>query len=175
MPTEQYFAIDHMQEEELDFIRKKYNKETRLFQKSMVVFVIFAIIIPAILGFFVNFFKEEPDEPLPPELQPEPFTLVTYFVVVIFILLLITVGGIISYNHSLKKLKTDLIQKTKIIERSEITRKQFIPNNQSCLFYVNSANKLSIEVSRDDFQRFEVGDEINLEFSKNSKIYFGYF
>jgi hypothetical protein len=34
---------------------------------------------------------------------------------------------------------------------------------------------MSIEVTQDDFLKFEEGDEINIEYSKYSKEYFGYF
>jgi hypothetical protein len=50
-----------------------------------------------------------------------------------------------------------------------------MPLNNTYHFYLDNALKYSIEVSEDDFHRFEVNDEINIEYATYSKEYFGYY
>jgi hypothetical protein len=80
-----------------------------------------------------------------------------------------------TYRRSLLDIRKDLNEKTKIVESSLITEKKFMPLNNTYHFYLDNAFKYSIEVSEDDFHRFEVNDEINIEYATYSKEYFGYY
>ena len=80
-----------------------------------------------------------------------------------------------SRNTELNKINKDIRQQKKIIERVIIERKTFLPHNNTFHFYLNSLQKLSIEVDEEDFALLEEGDEISIEYAQNSGIYFGYF
>jgi hypothetical protein len=80
-----------------------------------------------------------------------------------------------TYARKLLFINLDVKHQQKIIESVEIIQKKFMPQNQSFHFYIKSQIKMSIEVTQDDFLKFEEGDEINIEYSKYSKEYFGYF
>lgn len=62
-----------------------------------------------------------------------------------------------------------------MIEKTHITEKKYMPQNDSYYFYLDSPTKLSIEVSQDDYRKLDIGDEINIEFGRYSKEYFGYY
>ena len=80
-----------------------------------------------------------------------------------------------TYTRKLLFINLDLKHQQKMIESVEIIQKKFMPQNQSFHFYIKSQIKLSIEVTQNDFLKFIEGDEINIEYSKYSKEYFGYF
>jgi hypothetical protein len=106
---------------------------------------------------------------------PNPFSYLSYFTGV-GVLLFLTLGGTaIAYRSNLYLLHQDLRHNTKTIERATITRKRFMPQTNTCFFYLDSPVKLSIEVSPQYFERLSAGDELNIEYATYSKAYFGYF
>lgn len=106
---------------------------------------------------------------------PNPFSYANYFSGV-GVLLFLTVGGAaVAYRSNLYLLHQDLRHNTKTIERATITRKHFMPQTNSCFFYLDSPVKLSVEVSPYYFEHLSAGDELNIEYATYSKAYFGYF
>jgi len=69
----------------------------------------------------------------------------------------------------------DIRQRTKTIETAHILRKQYMARSDGYYFYIDSPNKMSIQVTIDDYQRLDTGDEVNIEYYTNSKLYLGYF
>ena len=50
-----------------------------------------------------------------------------------------------------------------------------MPTTNQYFFTLNSTVKNNIEVSEADFARWNVNDEINIEYAPQTKTYFGYF
>ena len=69
----------------------------------------------------------------------------------------------------------DLLAQVKVIEVNQITRKQYMPQNNTYYFYIQSPARLSIEVTQQDFYRLNEGDEVSIEYALHSKLYLGYF
>ncbi len=160
--------IETMNEEELAFLEKKVDKEGAQFYKVAKVLMAFCFIIPFIFAWFR---AAEGDE-----IQIEiAFSYVSYFGGVLFLLLFAGSIMYFSYRRNLGKLHADLKSKTKTIEPTIIKRKQYMPHNKQHYFYLDSPNKLSIEVGKQDFDRYAQGDELNIEYATHSKFYFGYF
>ena len=166
--------IEEMNKEELLFIKKKLQKEQALMFRTMRNLSFLCFIIPTIVA--ILFFTNEqkiPDQYA--EELPEPFTMYTYLYSVLSLLTLLFLGGFISYIKSIKTLKKDVELKTKVIEPVLIIRKKFMDINNSYYFYLRSRLKLSIEVTEQVYHQYEEGDEINIEYSRFGKEYFGYF
>lgn len=155
---------ERLSDEELEFLIKKDEKESGLFYRTVRVFMFICFIIPFVVAWMRAMNGEE-----------KPFEYGYYFLGVGFLLLFTFVCAWFAYRRGLYKLKKDISAKTKTIERTRIKRKQFMPHNKTYYFYLDSPNKLSIEVAEHDYQSLDDGDELNIEYSTNAKFYFGYF
>jgi len=131
---------------------------------GMNILMIFVVGVPLILAliFFFSF-------------QSTRIMFVIFFYALCSTVSLFAIVSFMSYRRSLAKIKKDLKEKTKFVESSLITEKKYMPLNNTWHFYVSSVFKYSIEVSEEDFHHFEVNDEVNIEYSRYSKEYFGYF
>lgn len=149
---------------ELQFLMDKDEKETRSFYRAVRVFMFICFIIPFIVAWMRAMSGDE-----------TPFEYGDYFLGVTFLLSFTGLSAWMAYKRSLQKIKRDIKNRTKTIERTHITRKQYMPHNHTYYFYLDSPNKLSIEVSESDYYMLNDGDELNIEYSTNAKMYFGYF
>ena len=106
---------------------------------------------------------------------PNAFSVPRFFVSTT-ILLSMSIGSMyMAYRFSLRRVQTDIRRRTKTIETTFIRRKQYMPQNNAYYFYISSPNKLSIEVTNEDYHRLDEGDEVNIEYATHSKLYLGYF
>lgn len=154
---------------ELAFLKKKASKEEHAFQRILKVMLMGAVVI-SFAGAWKNIQKEGK------VFNTETiFSWENYFITLIILSFIFWVAIRFSRSTELTKIKKDIRQKTKIIERVMITKKTFLPHNNTFHFYLNSLQKLSIQVDEEDFMTLSEGDEINIEYSKNAGIYFGYF
>lgn len=155
---------EQMSAEELQFLIHKDEAESRTFYRTISVFMVVCFVLPFIVAWVRAFSGEE-----------HPFEFGYYFLGVAFLLCFLGVCAWMAYRYSLQKIKTDIKTRAKTVERTIITRKQYMPHNNTCYFYLDSAVKLSIEVKQNDYHMFNKGDELNIEYSTNAKFYFGYF
>ncbi|MCB9046014.1 MAG: hypothetical protein H6550_07730 [Chitinophagales bacterium] len=155
---------EQMSADELQFLISKDEKETRLFYKAISALMVICFILPFIVAWVRAFAGDE-----------QPFEFGYYFLGVGFLLSFLGFCSWLAYRFTLQKIRTDIKKGTKTVERTIITRKQYMPHNNSFYFYLDSATKLSIEVSQNDYLMFSKGDELNIEYSTNAKFYFGYF
>lgn len=154
---------------ELAFLKKKASKEEHVFQRILKTMLFGAVII-SFAGAWKNIQKEGK------VFNTETiFSWENYFITLIILSFIFWISIRFSRSTELTKIKKDIRQKTKIVERVLITRKTFLPHNNTFHFYLNSLQKLSIQVEEQDFMSLSEGDEINIEYSKNAGIYFGYF
>ncbi|MFA6152786.1 MAG: hypothetical protein WC716_15790 [Chitinophagaceae bacterium] len=163
------YYLEVLRPSELDFLKKKAGKEGRLYQRLLKILIVGAIVV-SFGGAWKNIQKEG-----------KLFDTVTifswenYFITLLILSIIFYIAIRFSRSGELSKIHQDLRQKTKIVERVIIERKTFLPHNNTFHFYINSARKLSIQVEERDFALLSEGDEINIEYSKNAGIYFGYF
>lgn len=153
-----------MDRQELAFLVDKDEKESSQFYKVMRIIMILSFLLPFIIAWFRAFGGDE-----------NPFSYFFYFIGVFILLSFSSLCAYIAYRRSLHKVKQDIRQQTKVVEKVHITRKQYMPHNRLFYFYIDSPNKLSIEVSESDYYNMEKGDELSIEYSKNAKFYLGYF
>lgn len=156
--------FEPLQEEERAFLLRKETQDRRQFFKVLQVVLVLCFILPfgmawgeAIAG------------------RPNPFSFKLYFIGVAALMGLTIGAAFVSYRSNLYLLHRDLRANTKTIERTTISRKYVMQPTQKRYFYINSKTRLSMEVSEEDFDNFEVGDEVNIEYASYSKSYFGYF
>lgn len=150
--------------DELSFLQKKEEKERKQFYKVARVFMIMSFICPFVVAWFRALEGSE-----------NPFSITYYFGSVLFLMGFSGLGLYWGYYNNLRKVQQDITNGTKTIERTFITRKQYMPLKNSYFFYLSSAVKLSIEVNEYDFRRLENGDELNIEYTTYAKLYLGYF
>lgn len=177
MPAPAYTYEEPMNESELSFLKKKEEKEKRLFIRTVRNLSVLFIIIPCCLGIIMESIKRSQDTPAMAALREkeDPHVYLYYFFGMLFLLLLVSIGSFVSYNRTLKRLSKDIRIGKKTIEQTIVYRKQFMESNSTYHFYLRSTFRLSIEVSKEDYESYTEGDEINIEYSSHSKNYFGYF
>ncbi len=156
--------LEPLNADERAFLVRKETRDRRQFYKALRVILPICFALPfamawgeAIIG------------------KPNPFSYLRYFIGVGVLLFLALGGAVMAYRSNLYLLHRDLRHNTKTIERAVITRKRFMPQTNSCFFYLDSPVKLSVEVSPQYFERLSAGDELNIEYATYSKAYFGYF
>lgn len=106
---------------------------------------------------------------------PNAFSMTRFFFSAALLLSISTIATYLSYRIYLRKVQLDLRFKTKTIERNHITRKLFVAPKKAYYFYIDSAIKMSIEVSFTDYELLKEGDEVSIEYATHSKFYLGYF
>ncbi len=164
MQLQLYRHDEPMDAEELLFIQKKEEKERASLYKVVRILMVFCFICPFVVAWLRALAQ-----------VPNPFSMLYYFSSVLFLLCFAGGAVYIAYSRTLKKVQSDVRHRTKTVERTHITRKQFMPHNNMYYFFLDSPNKVSIEVSQEDYYRLEKGDELNIEYTTYSKFYLGYF
>ena len=69
----------------------------------------------------------------------------------------------------------DLMYGQKLIQPVNIERKLYNPQDSKCYFYLKNSPILHIAVNVDDYEFYNVEDEINLEIAPFTKTYLGYY
>lgn len=159
-----YIKIEPLEEDELAFMHKKNEQERKTYFTIIKMVLIISLSIPFIVAIIYHIRFQRTDIMMQAFIQALCITLSFSAIISFF-----------TYRRSLLDIRKDLNEKTKIVESSLITEKKFMPLNNTYHFYLDNALKYSIEVSEDDFHRFEVNDEINIEYATYSKEYFGYY
>lgn len=153
-----------LEPDEVAFLKRRVEREVKQYYKIAWLLMILSFIIP-----FTGAWYRAVDG------APNAFSMPRFFATA-FVLVSLSCGGIyVSYRVSLRKIRNDIKQGTKTIEQTHITRKAFVSSNDTYYFYLNSPNKLSIEVSQADYHNMAQGDELSIEYTTHSKLYLGYF
>ena len=156
--------MEALSNDEINFLSVKQEKERRTFYFGMKLMLIVCLIMPLFVATIIHF----EDKPVLSFKEAYWYAQITMVLMFIFVMMA-------TYTRKLLFINLDLKHQQKMIESVEILQKKFMPQNQSFHFYIKSQIKLSIEVTQNDFLKFVEGDEINIEYSKYSKEYFGYF
>lgn len=166
-----------MNDSELSFLKEKEQKERRVFTRTVRNLSVLFIIIPCCLGIIMESVKRSSESAQATALreQEDPYVYQLYVFGMFFLLLIVCLGSYYSYTRTLKRLVRDIRSGYKTVEQTHIDRKHFVEANNTYHFYLKSTFRLSVEVSKEDFDAYREGDEINIEYSTFSRIYFGYF
>lgn len=156
--------IEPMDEDELQFIQQQYEKESKSYMKVMNILLVPTVGIPLLVG-LIYYFRFENKEFMFQVFTYAILTTLTFFSIIAFT----------GYKRNIRPLKRDVSEKSKFVESSLIVEKKYMELNNSYHFYLNHAFKYSIEVSAADYNFFNVNDEINIEYARYSKEYFGYY
>jgi len=149
MALEPTIYREPLEEDELHFLEEKARKDSKLFLHVVRWMIVACMLIPLSFDY--------------------------YYYGLLFLLLFSGSCIYYSYRLTLRRVLQDIAFGTKIIERCTIKRKQQMPINNSYHFYIHTAYKLSIEVSEDDYNRLNEGDEVSIEYTEFSKMYLGYY
>lgn len=169
------FHEEEMTDVEYAFIEQKVRKDERLFTRISKLVAILFVVAPIVFGIGMELLKQKM---YPEEVDNNEGGLsfyIVYSIALVVLSFLFLVAVWVAYGKAIKPLKLDVASGLKLVERSTITRKQQVKSSGVGYFYLTSTFKLSIEVTALDFEQFQVGDEINLEFSRHAKVYFGYY
>jgi len=98
-----------------------------------------------------------------------------YFVGLAFMIFFVAFIAFVSYRVKLLAYFKDKKQKMKVVELTNVKQKKYMKLNNTYHFYLSSPTKYTIEVSPQDFTRWQLGDEISIEYAQYSLEYFGYF
>ena len=150
--------------EEIGFLVKKESQQRKIYYKVFRILMIVSFTVP-----FVGAWYRATDG------APNAFSYPKYFVTTGILLFISTTATYVSYAYNLRLLQRDLRYRTKTIETNPISRKLFVAQNNSYHFYIDSTIRLSIEVSQRDYDSYNEGDEISIEYTSHSKEYLGYF
>lgn len=150
--------------DELAFLRRKEGKDRSQLYRVCRVFMILCFICPFLVACVRAIMGAE-----------DPFNYGSYFAGVGFLMVFSGAGLYAGYYKFLRKVQQDIRRGTKTIERSLITRKQYMPHNNTYFFYINSPHRLSIEVAEFDYHNMHLGDEVNIEYTTMAKMYLGYY
>lgn len=163
------FYIDKLSTEELAFLELKIKKDRRLYDQILILLLAGAAIIS-----FAGAWQNIPN----PNKKTDVITIFSwenYFITLGALSCIFYLSILVLRKSGLSLMKKDANQKQKVIEKVKIEKRTYLPHNNTYHFYLNSIQKLSIEVNAQDFDNYNEGDEINIEYSKNAEIYFGYF
>jgi hypothetical protein len=164
LSTELIRYDEPLNDSEIGFLIKKRDDERKQYFKILSVLMVLSFIIP-----FAGAWYRAADG------AENAFSIFRYFAFTALLLSLSIFAVWMSYHLYLRKVNWDIKTRTKTIELSHITRKQYMPQNKSYHFYIDSPNRMSIEVSQDDFYHMDEGDEVSIEYTTHAKIFLGYF
>ena len=149
---------------ELEFLKLQLKSAKR----SFVGFFSKFVIVIFVLSFVLSFYKAASG-------NQNAFSASAYFATTTLFLLISALGVYIVFLLFHRNLMLDIRQARKTIEPCHISRKQFMPHNNTYHFYIDSAHCLSVQVPKADYDRMNPGDELSIEYSCHSGIFFGYF
>lgn len=156
--------LEPLDESEIRFVTLKYEKASKDYLRIMNLFLISCGIFPVLIGFTFGLIANDVDV----------FVQVFIISLISLIIFFVVVAGIYYFLFLFNKYR-DASQKTKIIEPCLVLEKKSMPLNNTFHVYIDSRIRYSIEVSEPDFNHFEVGDEINIEYTAFDKEYLGYY
>lgn len=155
-----------MEEPEAAFIIRRYKEESKIYIRTMNVFLALAAFSPLVVCIVFLGLRND---------MTWNKMLLIYSAGLAFMLVFVGLIAWFSYNKKVKALYQDHKALIRIVEKTTITQKRAMGLNNTYHFYLDSPTLYTIEVSPEDYMRFELGDEVNIEYAKYSREFFGYF
>lgn len=156
---------ERMSEDEIEFLKRRYIKESKNFYTGMK-WLLVAILMMPFLVLLVHRYYDGNDGLS----DKEVWLYAQLIMMAIYIFALA-----ITYFRLLHPYVQDLKLQEKVVETVLILEKKFMPQNNTYHFYINSEPTYSIEVDQDTFLYYHIQDAINIEYTRHSEIYLGYF
>lgn len=160
------------EKEERAFLIKHARKQKKSFLRAThYVFLGLGIFMMALYT-FANFTYDpaNTDQKTDTPLSPQIVLWIALFLFLVFAVVFLYVYLISVYN-----LFIEIRRGYKIIEQATIREKKYMQQTQTYHFFINSLVKKSIEVSKEDYDFFQINDEINIEYGPRSFQFFGYY
>lgn len=154
--------------DELEFIERRYRSESKIYMRTMNVMLVLGTLAPLIFCIGALFFMPADDVSLPRLYR-------MYFIGLLAMLLFVGLIAFVSYREKLLDYQKDKKHKCKVIELTNVSQKKYMKLNNTYHFYLTTPNKYTIEVAPADFEKWQLGDEISIEYSQYAKEYFGYY
>jgi hypothetical protein len=162
--SEELLHTEPLEADELRFLELKEEKERSQYYKVFSILMV----VSFLFSFSGSWYRAY-------EGAPNAFSAVRFFLCT-GILLSLSGGAVyFTYRRDLHKLQTDIKGKTKTIEITHIKYKKYMPQNKSYHFYLQTPNKMSIEVTQAEFYTLNEGDEVTIEYTTCSKFYLGHY
>ena len=149
---------------ELEFLTKKIRKDKIQYYIIYSLLLVFSFIIP-----FLGSWYRSNDGGV------NSFSKGRFIFSSILLVSLSSIATVVTYRKFSYNILKDIKSQTKTIEPNRIKQKVYLAENNTCHFYLESGQKISIEVTVDDYNNYKEGDEICLEYSKHAREYLGYF
>lgn len=163
---------EQLTDEELEFLsRKAYSTRSNYFKVIRLLYLICFIIMSIVIAVYT--FSPESTEP--EEMEAEKLSPYFFILTTLVLMILVTLIAVLGYYQNVGKIFKDIKRKNKTIEQTIVSRKKYMPHNNTYHLFLLSVNKLSIEVSEKDYAIYNAGDEINIEYASVSKYFLGYF
>jgi hypothetical protein len=163
-PLELKRYFEPLEKSELEFLEKKESTERSQYYKVYRLLMFLSFIIP-----FAGAWYRAADG------MPDAFSKTKFFFTAGLLLSISSFATYITYRVNLRKIQMDIKDKTKTIEISHVNRKLYLDIKDAYYLYIDSKVKLSIEVSPNDYNEMDEGDEVCIEYATHSKQYLGYF
>ncbi len=154
--------------DELEFILRRYRSESKIYMRTMNILLILGTLSPLVFCIGMILFKQEGEVSTHSLYQ-------AYFVGLIAMMIFVSIIAYVSYREKLAGYAKDKLYQNKIVELTNVKQKKYMKLNNTYHFYLTSPNKYTIEVSPTDFEKWQLGDEISIEYAQYSKEYFGYY
>lgn len=162
--TELQRHTEPLEADEIAFLERKEEKGRKLYYLVYRIMMVLSFVFPYLAAWYRV-----------TEGAPNAFSYTKFFASAGVLLLISSISIYIPYRLDIKKVQKDLVSRTKIVEKSHVTRKVYFPAINTYFFYIDSKSKMSIEVSVEDFNRMKEGDEVCIEYTTHAKEYLGYF
>ncbi|NDC39989.1 MAG: hypothetical protein EBZ77_00290 [Chitinophagia bacterium] len=156
--------LEPLDKQELNFLLEKERKERRTYYKVFRILMIVSFVMPFIGAWYRAY-----------DGGPNAFSYARFFVSVGILLFISLFATYWAFRYNLRLLQKDITQRTKTVEVVRIERKTHVAVNDTFHFYISSATKLSIEVSKGYFDGLREGDELCIEYTTHAHEFMGYF
>jgi len=157
-------SIEPLEEAEIIFVLRRYQQASKDYMRIMNVLLLSSGVIPVIIACMFWLFDG----------NPELIFRIFFFLLFALLFFFIIIACVFYFLQVFNKYR-DATLKTKFVERCAIREKKYVQVNNTFHFYVDSQVTYSIEIAASEYNDYEVGDEINIEYSRYDKVFLGYF
>ena len=164
MSEEPAIHIEPLEAEELTFLLSKEEKERSQYYKVFSILMVVSFVFSYAGSWYSAF-----------EGAPNAFSPVRFFVCTTILLSLSGGAVYFTYRKDLHKLQQDIASRSKTIEITHVKYKKYMPQNKTYHFYLQTPNRMSIEVTQAEFYELDEGDEVTIEYTPNAKFYLGHY
>lgn len=173
--------LEELNDDEWAYLKRRYKSQVQKIIKGYkivaTILLVANLIFSALL--LMGYYVEPPEEYILRYRPEEVMTLdkILMYSVGCFIgtQSIVLLGFYCAYLIQLSRIRADIKHRLKIVEMATIKQKMYMPHNNTYHFILDSQYKYSFEVSEDEYNFYQIGDEINIELTQYAKIELGNF